>query len=165
MKRRYLYLILFGVPGLILAAIIAVLAAGMAAGVLWIFVFGDNPWPPVVESVLPILVGAVFLVVWIAILVAGFMIGKRQEQKPKLNKTHILASAGITTLFVLFIVFYELSVGNLGPKSDSLRCGEYCSQKGYPASSFSSQTVGGGSCSCLDQSGVQVIQVPMESIK
>ena len=45
MKRRYLYVLIFGVPALLVSVIISFLLFGAAAGVLWIFVFGDNPWP------------------------------------------------------------------------------------------------------------------------
>ena len=43
MKRRYLYSILVCVPGPVVSLIITLVVFGAAAGVLWIFIFGDNP--------------------------------------------------------------------------------------------------------------------------
>ena len=115
MKRRYVYAILFGVPGLVISLIIAAMALGATAGMLWLFVFGDNPWPAWVEPALAVALGAFFLATWLAVLMAGYSVGKRREQDVKLNKAHVAISAGITMLFILFIAAYQLSVGNIGP--------------------------------------------------
>ncbi len=164
MKKRYIYSILFGVPGIIVSLVISFVAAGFAGGVLWIFVFGDNPWPASVENILPTLFVLLFLTIWFASITIGYIIGKRLEQQPTLNKKHILASMGVTVISMLFIVFHQLSVGNLGPKSDGLRCSDFCTQKGYSASSMPPLNSGERSCSCLDQSGHEIITVPIDSI-
>ncbi len=134
-------------------------------GVLWIFVLGDNPWPTWVENTLPLFFGAVFVVVWLGLLAAGYIIGKRQEAQPALNKMHVLVSAAVTIVCILFILAYQLGVGNLGPKTDSTVCSEFCSQKGYPASSMPPQNTGDRSCSCLDSTGHAIITVPVDSIQ
>src|SRR5512140_394019 len=113
MKRRYIYSILFGVPGLVVALIAAVMVFAATAGVLWIFVYGDNPWPRAVETVLPIFFFAVLLGVWVTIIAAGYYIGKRREQDAALNKTHVLMSVGATLLFIVAVAVYELGVGNI----------------------------------------------------
>ena len=164
MKRRYLYSILFGVPGFIVALLVSFLLFGFAAGVLWLFVFGDNPWPEVVGSAFPILLALVFLILWLGSLAIGFSVGKRLESNPTLNKAHILASAGVTIVCILFILLQQVSVGNIGPKPDSTRCSDYCTQQGYSASSMPPRNSGQRTCSCLDSSGVEIITVPLESI-
>ena len=164
MKRRVVYSMLVGIPGLIVSVLISALVFGMAVGILWLFVFGDNPWPPFVESSLPILFVLVFLVVWLGLVAAGFMIGKRLETAPALNRKHVLLSAAVTILGVLFILFYQLSVGNIGPKSPEASCAEFCSQKGYNASSVSPRISAVRTCGCLDSHGSEVIQVPLESL-
>ena len=49
MKKRYLYSLLLGLPGLFIAGVLSILAFGGLAGILWLYVFGDNPWPAYVE--------------------------------------------------------------------------------------------------------------------
>jgi len=164
MKRRYIYSLLFGVPGFIVSLIVSFVVSGFAGGVLWIYGFGDNPWPAYIENILPVLLALVFMTVWLASLTIGFITGKKLEQNPILNKKHILTSIGVTIISILFIVFHQLSVGNIGPKSDSLRCSDFCSQKGYSASSMPPRDSGERSCSCLDQSGHEIIRVPLDSI-
>ena len=164
MKKRYIYSVLFGIPGLIVSGIIALMVFGATAGILWIFVYGDNPWPSFIEKALPALFVLVFLIAGLACIAAGFVIGKKNEQNPVLNKSHILISIGITLAAVLFIVIYQLSVGNIGPKPDSLRCSEFCSQKGYSASSMPPRNSGERTCSCLNDSGIEILKVPVDSL-
>jgi hypothetical protein len=164
MKRRYIYSILFGVPGFIVSLTVSFVVIGFAGGVLWIYVFGDNPWPEYIEKTLAVLFVLVFLTAWLASLTIGFIMGKKLEQNPTLNRKHVLISIGVTITAILFIVFHQWGVGNLGPKSDSLRCSDFCRQKGYPASSMPPQDSGERSCSCLDRTGHEIIKVPIDSI-
>jgi hypothetical protein len=164
MKRRYIYSILFGVPGFIVSLVVSFVVSGFAGGVLWIYVFGDNPWPAYIENLLPILFALVFMIVWLTSLTTGFIMGKQLEKNPILNRKHILISIGVTIIPILFIVFHQMSVGNLGSKSDSARCSDFCIQKGYSASSMPPRDSGERSCGCLDQSGHEIIKVPVDSI-
>lgn len=164
MKKRHIYSILFGIPGLIVSAIVSFAVSGFAAGVLWIFVFGDNPWPSVIEKIFPFLLALVFLTVWFACIRIGFVIGKQLEQNPVLNKKHVLVSIALTLIPILFIVFYQFQVGNIGPKSEGVRCSDFCSQKGYSASSMPPQNSGKRTCSCLNNFGLEIIKVPIDSL-
>lgn len=164
MKRRYLYAILFGVPGFILSLIFSFLVSGFALGAFWLFLFGDNPWPAWTETLLPVMFALAFLIIWFASLALGFVIGKQREGDSALNRKHMWASMGVTALFILFIVFQQASVGNLGPKPDSSVCSSYCTQKGYAASSMPPRDSGQRSCSCLDQSGHEITTIPLEDI-
>src|SRR6266508_5115496 len=117
MKKRFLYSLLFGIPGFFISAIISLIVFGAAIGILWIYVFGDNPWPSVTETILSISLVLTFLILWAATITFGYFMGKRLEKEPMLNRNHILVSGGLTLIFILFIVLQQLSVGNLGPKS------------------------------------------------
>ena len=165
MRKRYLYTLLFGIPGFFVAGIASLVLFGALFGVLWIFVFGDNPWPPSTETILPILLALTFLILWISSLAIGYSIGKRLEKNPVLNKSHVLVSAGLTVLFIVFIVLQQFSVGNLGPKSDGVLCSEYCTQQGYSGSGMPPLNSGDRTCSCYDNSGKEVLKVPLESIE
>jgi hypothetical protein len=164
MKKRYLYSLLFGIPGFFVSVMISLLAFGAVAGVLWILVFGDNPWPSQIETMLPILFAFIFLVVWIGIIFMGFVTGKKLENDPVVNNKHILVSGALTIMFVLFIVLQQWSVGNMGPKSNSVLCSDFCRQKGYSGSGMPPQNSGNRSCSCFDDSGNEVLTVPLDSI-
>ena len=85
MKKRYLYSILFGIPGLILSVMISLVIFGVTAGVLWIYIFGDSPWPASTEILLPILFALTFLIAWIIIITIGFITGKKLESDPVLK--------------------------------------------------------------------------------
>ena len=117
MKKRYLYTMLLGIPGLFVAGMISIFLFGAFAGVLWIYVFGDNPWPSYAEQLLAIVFVLTVLTLWIVSLVLGYVVGKRLEKDPALNRNHVLISAGLTTLFLLLILFQQWSVGNVVPMS------------------------------------------------
>ncbi|HLD08128.1 MAG TPA: hypothetical protein VJB60_03615 [Candidatus Peribacterales bacterium] len=165
MKKRYIYSLLFGLPGFFVSLVVAAVIFGFVMGFLWIFVFGDNEWPSSTFIILSVLLVLVFLIVWGLTIAAGFFIGKRLENDPVLNRKHIWISGGITTVFVLFIVFRLLSATeSLGPKSDLERCTDYCSNKGYALSETVPEDSGKRSCICLNDLGQEGIQIPLESI-
>lgn len=164
MKKRYLYSILFGIPGFVVSVVISFVISGFALGILWIYFFGDDPWPASVDTILPILFVLVFLAVWMAAIAMGYVTGKRLEENPILNKRHILISIGLTILPIICMIFYQISIGNIGPKSDGERCGDFCSRQGYSGSSMPSRDSGERTCSCLDDSGLEIIKVPMDRI-
>jgi hypothetical protein len=163
-KKRYIYSILFGIPGLLVSAYITFVVAGITAGALWLFVFGDNPWPAAAGTLFPISLALVFLTGWFAWIALGFGIGKHLEPNPVLNKKHILVSLAVTLIPILLMASYQWSVGNIGPKSEGERCSNYCSLKGFSASSLSPQNAGERSCSCLDQFGVEKIKIPLKNL-
>ena len=164
MKKRYLYLILFGIPGFFISLIISFVIFGVVAGILWIYFFGDSPWQSSTETILPILFALTFLMVWITSITVGYVTGKKLEKDPVLNKKHILVSGGLTIMFILFMALQQLSVGNIGPKSEEALCSEFCSRQGYSASGMPPKNSGERSCSCFDNFGREVLKVPLDSI-
>lgn len=164
MKKRYLYALLFGVPGFFVSGIISLVVFGAVMGILWIYVFGDNPWPSPAETVLSILLGVTFSILWMISITIGYVIGRKLEKDPMLNRNHILVSGALTIVFVLFIVLQQLSVGNLGPKSESVLCSDFCSEQGYAGSGMPPKNSGDTSCSCFDSSGREVLRVPLDRI-
>ncbi len=164
MKKRYIYSLLFGIPGFFVALIITFVIFGAVAGVLWIYVFGDNPWPSSISKMLLVILTLGFVTVWSASVIIGFVTGKKFENYPALNRKHILVSICATIIPIIVIVSHQLSVGNIGPKSDGIRCSDFCSRKGYSASGIPSQVSGDRSCSCFDNTGIEIIKVPIDSI-
>lgn len=163
MKNRYRYALLFAISGLALAAMAAFLLFGAAAGVLWLFVLGDDPWPVWTERLLPAIVGLVFLAIWTAIMAAGYRYGQAREDGRPVPRRHLLIAAGATLLPILLLVLYQLRVGNLGPKSDSLHCSDYCRDRGYAGSGMPARDSEDRSCLCYDAAGNEVLKVPLDT--
>jgi hypothetical protein len=164
MKKRYVYMLLFGIPGLFVAGIISIFVFAAFTGILWLYVFGDNPWPDSSETVISVLFVVVVGVVWVGLIVLGYLVGKKLERDPSVKRTHILISAGLTLMFILLMVFQQWSVGNLGPKSDPVLCSEFCTQHGYSGSGMPPQNTGDRTCSCYDHSGTEALRIPLDHI-
>lgn len=164
MKKRYLYSLLFGVPGFLVSLLIAFSIFGSMAGFLWIYVFGDNPWPAPVEKMLPALFVLTFLILWISFTVLGFIAGKRLEEDSASSTKHIMIAASVTIVPIILISLYQLKAGNTGPKSGDIVCSEYCSRNGYSASGTPPKNSGEKSCSCYDSYGKEVMKVTIDGI-
>jgi hypothetical protein len=164
MKKRYLYSLLFGIPGLFVAGILSILVFGALAGVFWTYIFGDNPWPSYAETLLSTVFVLTILTLWILSIVLGYVVGKRLENDRILNRNHVLLSAGLTALFLLVILVQQWSMGNLGPKSDTVLCSEFCARHGYTGSGMPPQNTGDRICSCYDNAGNESLVVPLDSI-
>lgn len=164
MKKRYIYSLLFAIPGLFIALIISLVVFGAGAGILWLFVFGDNPWPAAAEQTLPVIFALTFLIMWIGLMAVGYQTGKRLEKESALNTSHVLISMGLTAMFIMFILLQQWSIGNIGPKSDSIICGDFCAEKGYSGSGMPPPISGDRTCSCYDNSGNEALKVPLDSI-
>lgn len=167
MKRRYLYLLLFSVPivPIVLAAIVAAFAVfGATAGLVWLFVAGDNAWPESLDYFLLALFGLVFIASSSAMSYYAYALGKQQETSPFLNTRHLWAAAGATTLLILAGTSYQWRVGNIGRQSDEVRCSDFCMDKGFAGSGMPPRYSGDTSCSCFDAAGREQEKVPVEAI-
>ena len=164
MKKRYLYALLFGLPGLFIAGLAGIFGFAALTGLLWLYVFGDNLWPAYTEPVLATLFILSVLFLWIVFIVLGFFIGRRLEKDPALNRVHILISTGLTLVFILFLVVQQWSIGNLGPKSDSVLCSDFCSMHGHAGSGMPPAISGDRTCSCYDSSGSEVLRIPLDHL-
>ena len=162
MKKRYLYTLLYGIPGFGIALIIAFVIFGAASGVLWLYIFGDESWPPVTGIVLPLLFLLFFLLLWGAILAWGFAVGKSLEGKG-LNRLHLLWSA-LATLGLALLIAFQLGDGNRGRPVDSLACSDYCRQQGFASSGLPPRTEEDRVCSCFDASGREGASIPLREL-
>jgi hypothetical protein len=165
MKKRYIYVLLFGIPGLFVAGMISIILFGVLVNVLWLYIFGDLPWPSSSEAIISILFAILFLSLWATSILLGYFIGRRLEKDPLLNRRHVMTSIGLTVIFLLLVVLQQWSVGNLGPKSDSILCSDFCSAHGYSASGMPPQTSGARTCSCYDDAGNEALKIPLDHIE
>ena len=164
MKRRYLYLLLFSVPIVLASAVVAFAVFGAAAGIVWLFLAGDTPWPPAAD----ILLGAVFVLAFAASALAftswAYAVGRQAEASAALNGTHVWAAVGATVLLLLGIAAYQWHVGNLGPKTDGVLCADFCRGKGFAGSGMPPRNAGAATCTCFDPQGREAVTVPMETV-
>lgn len=159
MKRRYLYALMFSVPGLLFAAISTVALAAAVAGVLWIFVFGDDTWPSFVHRTMSVLLFAVFACIWIALLAAAYAWGKRQEAATAMNRKHVVLALGSSAGLVLLALLHQLSAGNIGPRPDGVVCADFCAAKDFSSSGLDQD----GTCRCIGSGSREEVTVSIES--
>lgn len=164
MKKRYVYAVLFGVPGLAVSALFALVVFGTSAGFFWLFVFGDDSWPASAAKVLSILFVLAFLLAFQSVLVFGFKVGKGLENEPGINKHHVMMSVVATAVPVMLLVLHQWNVGNIGARPDSLLCADYCRAEGYSASAMPPRHSNKRTCICLDNDGREAIRASMAGL-
>ena len=71
MNPRWLHIVTGAVWGLVIGATAAVFTVAAAAGLFWLYLFGDEPWPDSVAWVLPALGLGVFLAALLGCVVVG----------------------------------------------------------------------------------------------
>jgi hypothetical protein len=165
MKRRYAYLLIFAVPAVLASFVAASLIAGASAGVLWLFVFGDSPWPDAAGTILGGLFGLSFLTLLSGALAGAYIVGRRAEKDAVSRAGPAMLAASATALIVLLVVMHQRSVGNIGPKSDSVVCSDFCAARGFAGSGMPPRDAGPATCSCYDAQGKESVKVPIEEAK
>lgn len=164
MRKRFIYTLLFLVPGLFVSLLVTFAVFAAAYGALWLYVFGDSTWPAWTGQVMPVLMVMVFFSLWVIAMVAGYVVGKKLEAAPGFDVRHVWLSLAATLLPIGIALLHQLSIGNLGPKSDGQRCSVYCSDLGYQASSTPPRNSGEQTCSCLGRYGEVKITVPIAEL-
>ena len=76
MNVRLLYLLASALWALVLAPLAVAAAVGVSAGIAWIYLFGDNPWPPLAQSVILVLGVLAGLLTAAAAIWMGYRRGK-----------------------------------------------------------------------------------------
>jgi hypothetical protein len=160
-RRRFVYVLLFAVPALLLSAIAAAFLAAASAGVLWLFVFGDSPWPPSAGAALGTVLVVCGGVGWVAMLAVAYAVGKRQESRPRLNRAHVLLAAGLTVVLVGIIGARSVRLWVGGPATDEEACADICRDQGFPGSGTPPRNSGDRTCSCYDALGTETRRIPL----
>jgi len=165
LKKRYLYVLLFGVPIVLASTIAAFMVFGAAAGFIWLFVVGDDAWPAATDTILVALFVVAFAASALALGSLAYFAGRKREEEDSGVGMSIVAAGVATAVLVLAIAGHQWRVGNIGPKSDSVVCSEFCMGKGAAGSSMPPRNSGAATCTCLDAQGREAITVPMESLR
>jgi len=153
MQRRYLYVLLFALPALLVAGLLALFAFAATAGLLWLFVFGDAAWPAAAGTLLTAVFAVAGLLLWVMLLAAAYAFGRRQEAAPAFDRRHAGIAAAATALLVAVGIGYQWYVDNLGAGDAGHRCATWCLARGFSASSLPPRNSGDTTCTCLDADG------------
>jgi hypothetical protein len=132
---------------------------GAAAGVLWIFVYGDDPWPSAAGNALTAMLVLTCVTLWAVFLSVAYVAGKRQEAHATLNARHVMASLGATALLLALVVSHQWREGNIGAQSDDVLCAVFCHGWGFAGSGMPPRDA--GAATCIDAQGREAVKVPM----
>jgi hypothetical protein len=161
MSRGLLYVLVFALPALLVSGIAAFALFGAAAGAMWLFAFGDNPWPQSAQNALGLGFATAWLALWLALLTFAFVFGRNRGTQRALPRRDLLAAVALTVLAVGLVALQQRSVGNLGPPSEGEACASFCQHKGFAGSSMPPRNAGNPTCGCVDTHGREAITVPI----
>ena len=114
MKARFAYPLAFFIPSAMVACLSAFVVGAAAAGILWLFAFGDDPWPAGTDKAVMTLVTLTAVATLVTLLFAGYSFGKKREGLGGLSTQHLLLAFAISVLLPAIALFYEWQVGNIG---------------------------------------------------
>lgn len=123
MKARYSYPLLFLIPSAMVAAANAVVVAGVGAGVLWLFVYGDSAWPESARAVLTVFALVAAVLTLVMLLHASYRFGRRREAAGGLRPSHVLLAIALSLALPLLAVLHQWQVGNLGDRGSPVPAG------------------------------------------
>lgn len=113
MRARLAYPLLFLVPSATLALVAGVVAGGAGAGVLWLFVYGDDPWPASAEWVVMGLVTVVAVMTLAMLLAGAWWAGKRREAAGGVARRHVGWAIGLSIGLPLLVLLRQWQIGLL----------------------------------------------------
>ncbi len=114
MKVRFLYPLMFLIPSAMAAILIGFVAAGAGAGILWIFVYGDNTWPQAAETVVMAFAALASAATLTMLAAASYAFGKRREATGGLARRHVVLALAFSILLPALALLHQWQVGNLG---------------------------------------------------
>lgn len=114
MKTRYSYPLLFLLPSAMVAFLVAFVVVGAGAGVLWIFVYGDKPWPETSGIALMSLALIASAATLALLMRASYAYGKNREASGGMAGRHVAWCVGISILLPALALLHQWRVGNLG---------------------------------------------------
>lgn len=109
MKARWLYLLMLTPLCMMASAFAAMALTAGLAGILWLFVYGDDTWPAFVEPLLLTAGVGMFLVFWIALAWGSYCWGKRMETQGGLKRLHIIWVSALSIALPALVILRELS--------------------------------------------------------
>ena len=138
-----LRLAILGAGAFVVALVPAFMVTAFAAGVLWLFVYGDNVWPKAAD--LTIL--GVFFVSWFG---AGSALTSALNRNPRVQRFSLgqlmVVSVMMGTMAIGVMLVHQWLNGNLGHEPHP--CKLACEAKGFSGASWSDDEPGIEDCTC-----------------
>ena len=105
MKLRVIYALTYGVYGFIIGFIVSFGLFALIAGVFWLFIFGDSPWPSWSFQLLNLLRVFTFAVFFIGSILLGIKRVKRLEGQENQDGIFRKALSGLIWAGIALVVF------------------------------------------------------------
>lgn len=156
MKRRYLYALLFGVPGLFLTILLSLQVLFAVVDIAPLLGYELSEMQMLGTT------GVILLIFWIALIAIGYSIGTWFENGSRLNRKHALISLGLSLLMFGYIVFWSMRETRY--EADSELCNNYCFSNGYSASVMPPVDDPERACYCSNYSSGESVTIPIEDI-
>ena len=158
MKKRYLYALLFIIPGFLLAL---PLSLNIFESLIAIYnTYGRLPRAYSEDELFYVLI-AIFLIIWVVLVLTAYWVGSRFEGGPKLSWMPALIM-GFTVLFFAYILRYA---ANYAVETVNVElCSEYCQSRGYHVSIPSPPDAPEQTCYCSNSDG-RSVTVPLEDLR
>jgi hypothetical protein len=141
---------MFGVPGLLAAALFSLILFFLAYGFLWMFVLGDSTWPDWVSQGLPVVAVGSALVIWYGLMTVAWSAGRKAEEKPELNRRHVVMALCVAFFAVALVLAFQQGLGKLNPPTPEDACAALCRSKGFPIGAMPHRDTNPRECVCRD---------------
>lgn len=151
MKQKYIYSILFALPGIFVSAFFAIFIGAGVMSIFYFFVYGDREWPTWPNIVIYLFSIIAFLVMIYVIALIGYKHGKsRDNKKLSFEKTHIFYSLLIFIFGIFFMIFFNRGYIFTPPPSN--QCRNICIERGYDGNSIGTGPIINNEtmCSCFN---------------
>ena len=134
---------ILGAGALVMALVPAFVMTAFAAGVLWLFVYGDNVWPKTADLVIL----GVFFVSWFG---AGAALTAALNRSPRVQRLSLGQLTAVSILMGTFAIsimlVHQWRNGNLGREPHP--CKLTCEAQGFSGASWSVDASGTEDCTC-----------------
>jgi hypothetical protein len=162
MKKGCLYSLLFGIPGSLIAALLAAVIFWILIDTTWLLGINGDVGAAFSEEAMLSVPVIIFVILWAFLIISGYVVGKNLGNDSPVNWKHILISAGLTLLIFTPLVWWGVS--NLNYEADAERCDQFCVQSGYNVSIPSPIDEAERTCYCSNSYTGDKIIVPLDSI-
>jgi hypothetical protein len=152
-RRREQYLLLFGAPALLASLLLGAIVLVFALAIFWVFIFGDDTWPGYTNTLLAVLFVATAGGTWITLLFFAYAEGRRQEDKPSLDRRHLAWSVAATLALLVVPGLYVWHSGMAVDPTPEGACARFCVARGFDASGMPPRDSGLDTCTCYGTKG------------
>jgi len=165
MRRRGLYLLLFGAPALLAGLLLGAIVLVFALAIFWVFIFGDDTWPSYAYVLLGLVFAATAATTVFILLRLAYEQGARQEEKPTLNRGHVAISATATLVLLAGPGLYLWHANSRQPETPEGACARYCTARGFPGSGMPPRDSGSITCTCYGALGRENQSFPLPELE